>query len=394
MISVAISLYAFISISNAHSWARCTDYHAEITGGDYDESQCTGWIRGWEYDNIDFGADRGINYQVEVGGGQNLCQNTLSGTADSDYGYANTEKIAQYTSGSTVRVVWPAKNHANYECFGNIPDASMKLYMNPNINPTADLTNAGGVSMGTAGYVLVKDWQEGCTAGSDGCGFQNCPQFCANTDRATCFGDFIVPDVDTAGYYTFVWYWIFNPGAPYISCYEAYVEPATETTTGNNNGEIIDGNDENNNDAVETVFNPSSGGETGSLNGYITRAPLCVTHGDDYDANGLDAFASGRLSSVSSESDSMDIVSVDSDVNSFNFTIQISRSSPGIALTNALDGENHDNAFCDGFENTYPGTTCENCQDVITYALYDRSAADGMRVGWILVISFVLAIFV
>jgi len=74
------------------------------------------------------------------------------------------------------------------------------------------------------GYELVQDWHEGCTPGSDGCGFMNCPRFCENTDRATCFGDFVVPAVDTSGYYTFVWYWIFNPGSPYISCYEAYID--------------------------------------------------------------------------------------------------------------------------------------------------------------------------
>lgn len=55
-------------------------------------------------------------------------------------------------------------------------------------------------------------------------GFQNCPKFCENTDKATCFGDFEVPIVDTSGYYTFVWYWIFNPGSPYITCWEAYIE--------------------------------------------------------------------------------------------------------------------------------------------------------------------------
>merc|ERR1711933_213368 len=74
--------------------------------------------------------------------------------------------------------------------------------------------------------------------GADGCGFQNCPKFCENTDRATCFGDFVVPTVDTEGYYTFVWYWIFNPGSPYISCYEAYVKPST----GGNNGGSTGGN--------------------------------------------------------------------------------------------------------------------------------------------------------
>jgi len=435
MITPAISLFVLIRQSNAHSWARCVNYHADITGLDYDEDQCTGWIRGWEFGGVDFGADRGVNHQVGVGSGQNLCQRTLSGTADSAYGYANTDKIAQYTSGETVRVVWPAKNHANYECFGNIPDASMKLYMNPIANPTNDLTNAGGVSMSTAGYRLVKDWQEGCTPGADGCGFQNCPKFCENTDRATCFGDFVVPTVDTEGYYTFVWYWIFNPGSPYISCYEAYVKPSAGGSTGGNTGSTsttqqpgtttsttsttVNSNGNNNtpkpgttlsnNDGdddikadipstiTDTVFNPSGGSSsTGNLNGFITMAPLCISHGDDYDQTGLTAFANGRLSAVLNGDDTMDIVNLQSDANSMNFTIQISHSEAGIAITNALDDENHDDSFCDDFEDTYTGTSCGNCDDVITYALYEptgaKSGADGR--GWMFGIGLVLALFV
>ena len=39
---------------------------------------------------------------------------------------------------------------------------------------------------------MYHDFQDGCTAGTDGCGFQNCPQFCDNTDGAPCFGDIII----------------------------------------------------------------------------------------------------------------------------------------------------------------------------------------------------------
>ena len=106
----------------------------------------------------------------------------------------------------------------------------MKLFMNPNVNPTADLSNNAD-SMEGNGYTLVKDWQEGCTAGTDGCGFQNCPGFCQGTDDATCYGDFVVPSVDQSGYYTFIWYWIFNPGDPYISCWEAYIDADSTATS-------------------------------------------------------------------------------------------------------------------------------------------------------------------
>merc|ERR1719192_2676547 len=277
MKSISTVLALLAQRLHAHSWARCVDYNAEITGLDYDESECTGWIRGWEFDGVDFGQDRGINYQVGVGGGQNLCQSTLSGNSDTDYNYANTDKIAQYKSGETVRVVWPAKNHANYECFGNIPDTSMKLYMNPNVNPTADLDNDDS-TMVAQGYDLVKDWHEGCTPGSDGCGFMNSPRFCENTDRATCFGDFVVPEVDTSGYYTFVWYWIFNPGSPYISCYEAYID-----------SEAVSGDDED-------AFDESSGSDTATVSQYQTRMPIRVT-GMEYDAAVIEEFVCSQFQS-------------------------------------------------------------------------------------------------
>ena len=233
MLISLITLIAFISNVYSHSWVRCTDYDAAITGADYNEEDCNGWIRDWQFDGILFGADRGINFQLGIGSGASICgNNAMSGTANDGYSsdYANSAKLARYTSGSTVRVVWPAKNHANYECSNNIPDNSMKLFYNPNVNPSSDLGNTQS-SMEANGWTLVKDWQEGCTAGSDGCGFQNCPKFCENTDKATCFGDFTVPTVSTSGYYTFVWYWIFNPGDPYISCWEAYIDASGETTT-------------------------------------------------------------------------------------------------------------------------------------------------------------------
>ena len=63
MTSLVVSLAVILGYTEAHSWVRCSDYKAAITGGDYDESQCEGWIRGWEYDGVTFGQDRGINYQ-------------------------------------------------------------------------------------------------------------------------------------------------------------------------------------------------------------------------------------------------------------------------------------------------------------------------------------------
>merc|ERR1719249_242152 len=245
-----------------------------------------------------------------MGSGQALCsgQGTLGSKAD-DYGLRE-DKATHYTPGSTVRLVWPAKNHANYECFSNIPDTSMKLFMNPNVNTTADLPNTES-TMTDNGYVLVHDFQEGCQAGTDGCGFQNCPKFCDNTDRATCFGDFVVPDVDASGWYTFVWYWIFNGGtAPYISCFEAYIDVDGEITTPDDT-------------TTDT-------GVDGVVSDYITDIPVCVT-GNSYDSS-VDQFAEDQFESVG---DSVYILSQcdAADDNGFEITIQVKHSSPGADVT-------------------------------------------------------------
>lgn len=351
MTSVSVCLALFLTRIQAHSWTRCTDYKATITGGDYDESECDGWIRGWEFDNILFGSDRGINFQVGVGGGQALCQNTLSGSAANDYNL-RSDKATHYTAGSTVRLVWPAKNHANYECSQNIPDTSMKLFMNPNVDPTADLPNTAS-TMTDNGYVLVADFQEGCAPGSDGCGFQNCPKFCENTDKATCFGDFVVPDVDASGYYTFVWYWIFNPGTPYISCFEAYIDVDGAVTTP---------------DDETTGTNPD-----GAITSYLTQIPICIT-GQIYSATAVSTFTRSQFSSVVDADSDVYILSNAPDANGFAFTAQVKHTSPGAEVTAIAT-----DSFCDDYEAEYGASvTCDisdSCGEMITFAVYDNSDA-------------------
>jgi len=348
MKAIAACAALLFNRNEAHSWTRCTDYQAVITGLDYDESECNGWIRGWEFDNVIFGQDRGINHQVGVGGGQALCQNTLSGSADNDYGL-RSDKATQYTSGSTVRMVWPAKNHANYECKDNIPDTSMKLFMNPNVDPTSDLPNTASTMEGN-GYVLVHDFQEGCQAGTDDCGFQNCRKFCEETDKATCFGDFVVPEVDASGWYTFVWYWIFNPGTPYISCFEAYIDIDGEVTTPDDT-------------TTDT-------GVDGVVSDYITDIPVCVT-GDSYDETAVTEFAEDQFDSVG---ESVYILSQcdAADNNGFEFTVQVKHSTGSDVVAIAQD------SFCDEFESEFGGSSCEisdDCGEITTFATYELEAA-------------------
>merc|ERR1712233_256391 len=113
----------------------------------------------------------------------------------------------------------------------------MKLFMNPNVNPTSDLSNSGSSNMEDHGYQLVKDWHDGCTPGDDGCGFMNCPRFCENTDRATCFGAYVDADA-------------------------AVSEDTTSDTFDESSGSTYDGQ---------------------SVSKYLTQMPICVTD-MEYDA--------------------------------------------------------------------------------------------------------------
>ena len=209
---------------------RCTDYQGTINGYDYDENECNGWIRDWVFYDISFGTDQGIDYSVTVGSGESLCRDELDGSSSDGYSLDYSDKRAFYTSGQTITIIHPAKNHANYDCFNYVPDTEMKLYMNPNVNPNSELSN-NGTSMTDNGYILVRDWHDNCTPGTDGCGFQNCPGFdCDDTDKAVCIQSFTVPTVSQSGYYTFVWYWIFNPGQLYTSCWEGYIQSSSSSS--------------------------------------------------------------------------------------------------------------------------------------------------------------------
>ncbi|CAM9667599.1 unnamed protein product, partial [Phaeothamnion confervicola] len=70
-------------------------------------------------------------------------------------------------------------------------------------------------------------------------GFQNCPDFCGadGTGLATCSVCFDLEKDLKPGQYTFLWYWEFNGGDPYTSCWEATVggagvQPAPGPTPG------------------------------------------------------------------------------------------------------------------------------------------------------------------
>jgi hypothetical protein len=221
--SIVLSLL-LLSFAYAHSWIACTDYR--ITSKDqtvtYDANQCKGYGRDWKdcCENTAIGVDRGFNYQP--GNSGKLCRNPLTSPYDSSYSSASP--MAKYSPGQEVCLAWAPKNHVAASCINkDIPDNGMEVYMS-GPNPTADPTSFSQMTK-------VADW--GKNPGADAYkGFQNCPNFCSQPDKATCTGCFYIPkNVQVGATYTFIWTWEFNGlSDQYSSCWEATIVSSTAGT--------------------------------------------------------------------------------------------------------------------------------------------------------------------
>ena len=134
------------------------------------------------------------------------------------------------------------------------------------------------------------------------------------------------------------------------------------------------------------------------MNGYITQAPICITYTDSYDTSSLDAFVRGRLAGALKDTDTLEIISTVSGSNAMNFTIQIEHETGGADIGRVLwdgtkAGNERDDTLCDDFEDVYAGTTCANCKDVVTFALYE-SGVGSIRVYYAMAAALFLALFV
>lgn len=220
-------LYLLISSTSveAHSWIQCTDYRGDLNY--YDNSKCFGHVRPWQRgqndmvspNQVGFGVDQGMNkmlHQTPDGQCNSLIDNQFA---------AGNFPMATYKRGQTVTLAWPAKNHVADTCDNNpggaqIPDAFNGLYME-NYQP--------GLRITYDREVVFEPMTEGNThvqGQIDYKGFQKCPKFCENRDKALCTGTFVVPDVPD-GRYSFSWRWEFNggrnPPETYVTCFEAEV---------------------------------------------------------------------------------------------------------------------------------------------------------------------------
>jgi len=130
--------------------------------------------------------------------------------------------MAKYSPGQQVCLAWAPKNHVAASCINkDIPDNGMEVYMS-GPNPTADATSFSQMTK-------IADW--GKNPGGDAFkGFQNCPNFCSDPDKATCTGCFYIPRTAQVGaVYSFVWTWEFNAVSDqYSTCWEAQIVASTQ----------------------------------------------------------------------------------------------------------------------------------------------------------------------
>lgn len=208
-----------------HSWLACVDY-TEKNGAIWDPEKCRGFARnsGNYAQKESFGQDRGFDHKPGQSG--NPCKTTYSASS-----YSNSYPSAIYYPGQQVVLVHPMKNHGATTCTNiHIPDFGSAIYRG-NVNTDTDksysyYTDKLVASLGTSTFGAANTEPDKYPKQ----GYQNAPNFCANTDKAMATYSFNIPTDLAQGRYTFVWSWKFNgPSDIYSGCFD--VEVAADKTT-------------------------------------------------------------------------------------------------------------------------------------------------------------------
>lgn len=199
------------ALTSAHSWLECTDYRIDQNseaGKIWDPSKCMGRARctgSLSEPGYTFGQDKGFDEH------SSSCQ-CARGSADD-----NAPK-ATYTPGQRVCLAYPPKNHVAAPCTNEyIPDAGVRITRSK-VGATTDDDDKAA----TKSYVQGNG--EHVSGSFDYKGFQHCPNFCENPDKALCTMCFDLESDLAPGEYSFKWIWDFHgQGDIYTSCWEATV---------------------------------------------------------------------------------------------------------------------------------------------------------------------------
>lgn len=126
--------------------------------------------------------------------------------ADPADGYSATYPMASYAPGETVRIQWPAKNHATVGT-----QRGVQLFFGKGPGLGDDFS-----------HIISKDAWIAANPGLEQT-FSSCQPNQAGVDGAECLGDFVVPNNLQQGIYSVIWWWEFNAGEFYSSCYDVLI---------------------------------------------------------------------------------------------------------------------------------------------------------------------------
>ena len=200
------SLFFLFKLVFSHSWLHCVDYdkNEPVKVGSINNKFCMSYPRNVN-SNTKFGVDIGLDY---------IPSNNVACKYKSD-------STTIYKNGNNYRLLWPAKNHQASVCTNPfIPDTRLQLFM----YPVSSLENVDpSFTTWTNPSFLYKDFKR------NGNGFQNCPDFCKDTDKAPCFGDIFIQL--KKGFYKALWLWEFNKGQFYTHCYDIEIIENTNIPT-------------------------------------------------------------------------------------------------------------------------------------------------------------------
>eukprot|EP00939_MAST-03C_sp_MAST-3C-sp1_P002536 g2536.t1 len=142
--------------------------------------------------------------------------------------------MAVYAPGETVRIQWPAKNHANVGTQRNV-----QVFFGKGPGLGDDFSHITSKANWISTYPGLDRTFSNCRSPSGGA------LVGPGVDGAECLGDFVVPADLQSGVYSVIWWWEFNAGEFYSTCYDVLVTDGGGSAppgTGDPNDECLPSN--------------------------------------------------------------------------------------------------------------------------------------------------------
>ena len=182
----------------AHSWLHCVDYDqsAPLNVRTIQNNLCGFFPRGITASTV-FGVDYGFDHNPSNA----VCK------------FPQQNDFRPVYKNKKYRILWPAKNHQSDVCTNSfIPDTRLQMFaFKVESRSTPDPVLSTWATAANLFFDIKKE---------NGKGFQNCPDFCSDTDKAPCFADINYNNIKGSGFYRILWLWEFNQNQLYSHCYD------------------------------------------------------------------------------------------------------------------------------------------------------------------------------